>query len=72
MEGVLLEGETQGSGVTFKMSYKGSSVDISTNGIPNDKRLDDVLTRLDGYYLNWKKEWGDKFLKDSEYQVPNN
>lgn len=67
IEGVLLQGDTQDTGIKFKMSLAAGDIETSMNNIDLSDKVSLVLQKLKGYYENWAEEWATKVA--TEYQT---
>ena len=64
MEGTLLEGENEGSGIKFKMVLKKRDIETSMDNIELDDNISLILQKLRGYYQNWCDEWARKITNE--------
>jgi len=64
IEGRLLEGQAEDSGIMFRMELKKRDIETSMNNIELDDDVSGVLTRLQGYYKNWCNEWSKKITTE--------
>lgn len=64
IEGRLLEGQAEDSGIIFRMELKKRDIETSMNNIELDDDVSGVLTRLQGYYKNWCNEWSKKITTE--------
>lgn len=64
IEGSLLEGENEGSGIKFKMSLKKREIETSMNNIELGDDISFILQKLKGYYKNWCDEWARKITTE--------
>jgi hypothetical protein len=64
VEGRLLEGQAEDSGIMFRMELKKRDIETSMNNIELDDDVSGVLNRLQGYYKNWCNEWAKKITTE--------
>ncbi len=64
IEGRLLEGQAEDSGIMFRMELKKRDIETSMNNIELDDDVSGVLNRLQGYYKNWCNEWSKKITTE--------
>jgi len=64
IEGRLLEGQAEDSGIMFTMELKKREVETSMNNIELDDDVSGVLSRIQGYYKNWCNEWAKKITSE--------
>ena len=64
IEGTLLEGENEGSGIKFKMVLKKRDIETSMDNIELDDNISLILQKLRGYYQNWCDEWARKITNE--------
>jgi hypothetical protein len=64
IEGNILEGEDENSGIKFKMSLKKRDIETSMNNIELDDDISFILQKLKGYYKNWCDEWARKITNE--------
>ncbi len=64
IEGRLLEGQAEDSGIMFRMELKKRDIETSMNNIELDDDVSGVLSRLQGYYKNWCNEWAKKITTE--------
>lgn len=64
IEGTLLEGENEGSGIKFKMMLKKRDIETSMDNIELDDNISLILQKLRGYYQNWCDEWARKITNE--------
>jgi hypothetical protein len=64
IEGRLLEGQAEDSGIMFRMELKKRDIETSMNNIELDDDVSGVLSRLQGYYKNWCNEWSKKITTE--------
>lgn len=64
IEGRLLEGQAEDSGIMFRMELKNRDIETSMNNIELDDDVSGVLNRLQGYYKNWCNEWAKKITTE--------
>ena len=69
IEGSLLEGENDGSGIIFKMSLKKREIETSMEKIEFDDNISFILQKLKGYYQNWCNEWSRKITNEYNQNV---
>lgn len=66
IEGVFQQGESENSGIQFKMSFKAKEIETTMNNVDLNDDTSGLLQRLKGYYQNWIKEWAIKL--NNEYR----
>jgi len=64
IEGSLLEGENEGSGIRFTMSLKKRDIETSMDNVQLDDNISFILQKLRGYYQNWCDEWARKITTE--------
>jgi hypothetical protein len=64
IEGSLLEGENDGSGIKFKMVLKKRDIETSMENVELDDNVSVILQKLKGYYQNWCDEWSRKITNE--------
>lgn len=64
IEGKILEGQSEDSGIIFRMELKKRDIETSMNNIELDDNVSGVLSRLQGYYKNWCDEWSRKITTE--------
>lgn len=64
IEGSVLEGENEGSGIKFKMVLKKREIQTSMEDIQLDDNVSIILQKLKGYYQNWCDEWSRKITTE--------
>lgn len=64
IEGKLLEGQSDNSGISFRMELKRRDIETSMNNVELDDNVSGVLSRLQGYYQNWCDEWAKKITNE--------
>jgi hypothetical protein len=69
IEGNLLEGENEGSGIKFKMNLKKREIETSMNNIELDDNISFILQKLKGYYNNWSDEWARKITTEYNQKI---
>ena len=57
IEGVFLQREKEGTGITFRMSLAAGEIETSMNDIELSDKVSLLLQKLKGYYENWVDEW---------------
>lgn len=70
IEGVLLQRESENSGIHFKMDLAAGDIETSMQDIELDDKVSLVLQKLKGYYENWVDEWALKLA--NEYRPKEN
>lgn len=70
IEGVFQQRESENSGIHFKMSLRAGKVETSMVDIDLNDDTSTLLTKLKGYYENWKNEWALKMT--NEYRPKQN
>jgi hypothetical protein len=70
IEGVLLQRESEDSGIHFKMDLAAGDIETSMQDIELDDKVSLVLQKLKGYYENWVDEWALKLA--NEYRPKEN
>lgn len=70
LEGILLQRESEESGIHFKMDLAAGDIETSMQDIELDDKVSLVLQKLKGYYENWVDEWALKLA--NEYRPENN
>jgi hypothetical protein len=69
IEGNLLEGEDEDSGIRFNMSLKKREIETSMNNIELDDDISFILQKLKGYYKNWCDEWARKITTEYNQKI---
>jgi hypothetical protein len=69
VEGILLQRESEESGIHFKMDLAAGDIETSMQDIELDDKVSLVLQKLKGYYENWVDEWALKLA--NEYRPKN-
>jgi hypothetical protein len=69
IDGSLLEGENEGSGIKFKMSLKKRDIETSMDSIELDDDISFILQKLKGYYKNWCDEWARKITNEYNQEI---
>jgi len=69
VEGILLQRESEESGIHFKMDLAAGDIETSMQDIELDDKVSLVLQKLKGYYENWVDEWALKLA--NEYRPEN-
>jgi hypothetical protein len=64
MEGVFLQRESEGTGITFRMSLAAGEIETSMNDIELSDKVSLLLQKLKGYYENWIDEWALKVTNE--------
>ena len=64
MEGVFLQRESEGTGITFRMSLAAGEIETSMNDIELSDKVSLLLQKLKGYYENWIDEWALKLTNE--------
>jgi hypothetical protein len=64
IEGKILEGQSEDSGIIFRMELKKREIETSMNNIELDDDVSGILNRLHGYYKNWTNEWSKKITTE--------
>jgi hypothetical protein len=64
IEGKMLEGQAEDSGIIFRMELKKREIETSMNNIELDDDVNGILNRLHGYYKNWTNEWSKKITTE--------
>lgn len=64
IEGKLLEGQSEDSGITFRMELKRRDIETTMNNVELDDNVSGILNRLQGYYQNWCDEWAKKITNE--------
>lgn len=64
IEGRILEGESEDSGIMFRMELKKRDIETTMKNIELDDDVSGVLSRLQGYYKNWCNEWAKKITTE--------
>jgi hypothetical protein len=64
IEGVLLQRESENSGIHFKMDLAAGDIETSMQDIELDDKVSFVLQKLKGYYENWVDEWALKLANE--------
>lgn len=62
--------ESEGTGITFKMSLAAGEVETTMNDIELNDNISDLLHKLKGYYENFRLEWSKKL--PNEYRPKEN
>jgi hypothetical protein len=70
IEGILEERNTQDSGIKFRMELKAGEIKTSMSDVDLTDEISTILNALQGYYINWRKEWGTRL--PTEYPAKNN
>lgn len=70
IEGVLLQRESEESGIHFRMDLASGELETSMENIELDDKVSFVLQKLKGYYENWVDEWALKLA--NEYKSDRN
>jgi hypothetical protein len=60
IDGVMEYKESEGTGITFKMSLAAGEVETSMNDIELNDNMSTLLQKLKGYYENFRNEWSKK------------
>lgn len=60
IDGVMEYKESEGTGITFKMSLAAGEVETSMNDIELNDNMSTLLQKLKGYYENFRTEWSKK------------
>jgi hypothetical protein len=69
IEGTLIEGESEGSGIRFKMVLKKREIETSMENVEFDDNISFILQKLKGYYQNWCNEWSRKITNEYNQNV---
>ena len=69
IEGNVLEGENEGSGIKFKMNLKKRDIETSMDNIELDDDISFILQKLKGYYKNWCDEWARKITNEYNQKI---
>jgi len=64
IEGILLQRESEDSGIHFKMNLAAGDIETSMKDIELDDKVSLVLQKLKGYYENWVDEWALKLANE--------
>lgn len=64
IEGKLLEGEVEGSGIMFEMNLKKREIKTTMENIDLTDNVSIILQKLKGYYQNWCDEWSRKIATE--------
>jgi hypothetical protein len=67
LEGSFLNKNYGDSGIIFKMSLASGEIEIEMKKIQLTSEVNQILTKLKGYYDVWAKEWSLKLA--NEYNV---
>jgi hypothetical protein len=70
IDGVMEYKESEGTGITFKMSLAAGDVETTMNDIELNDNISDLLHKLKGYYENFRLEWSKKL--PNEYRPKEN
>lgn len=70
IDGVMEYKESEGTGITFKMSLAAGEVETTMNDIELNDNISDLLHKLKGYYENFRLEWSKKL--PNEYRPKEN
>ena len=70
IDGVMEYKESEGTGITFKMSLAAGEVETSMNDIELNDNMSTLLQKLKGYYENFRTEWSKKL--PNEYRPKEN
>ncbi len=70
IDGVMEYKESEGTGITFKMSLAAGEVETSMNDIELNDNISVLLQKLKGYYENFRLEWSKKL--PNEYRPKEN
>lgn len=70
IDGVMEYKESEGTGITFKMSLAAGDVETTMNDIELNDNISDLLHKLKGYYENFRLEWSKKL--PNEYRPTEN
>jgi hypothetical protein len=70
IDGVMEYKESEGTGITFKMSLAAGEVETTMNDIELNDNVSDLLHKLKGYYENFRLEWSKKL--PNEYRPKEN
>jgi hypothetical protein len=70
LEGVFLQRESEGTGITFIMSLAAGEIETSMTDIELSDKVSLLLQKLKGYYENWVDEWALKLT--NEYKSKSN
>ena len=70
IDGVMEYKESEGTGITFKMSLAAGDVETTMNDIELNDNISNLLHKLKGYYENFRLEWSKKL--PNEYRPKEN
>lgn len=70
IDGVMEYKESEGTGITFKMSLAAGEVETTMNDIELNDNISVLLQKLKGYYENFRLEWSKKL--PNEYRPKEN
>lgn len=70
IDGVMEYKESEGTGITFKMSLAAGEVETTMNDIELNDNISNLLHKLKGYYENFRLEWSKKL--PNEYRPKEN